>query len=37
LGSDLFIVYNENRRTGDLLPGVDDRSLIIKFTYLLRL
>ena len=37
LGSDLFIVYNENRRTADLLPGILDRSLIIKFTYLLRL
>jgi hypothetical protein len=37
LGSDLFIVYNENRRTADLRPGVIDRSLIVKFTYLLRL
>ncbi len=37
LGSDLFIVYNENRRTADLRPGILDRSLIIKFTYLLRL
>jgi hypothetical protein len=37
LGSDLFIVYNENRRTADLRPGILDRSLIVKFTYLLRL
>jgi hypothetical protein len=36
LGSDLFIVYNERRHTLDP-RGVIDRSLIIKFTYLLRL
>jgi len=37
LGSDLFIVYNENRDTGFLPAGVIDRSFIVKFTYLLRL
>lgn len=37
LGSDLFIVYNENRHTAGLGPGVIDRSFIVKFTYLLRL
>jgi hypothetical protein len=37
LGSDLFVVYNENRQTAGLARGLIDRSFIVKFTYLLRL
>ena len=36
-GSDLFVVYNENRLTGRADPSLLDRSFVVKMTYLLRL
>ena len=34
-GSDLFIVYNERREVEGLAAGILDRTLAVKFTYLL--
>ncbi len=36
-GSDLYIVYNENRHMGTADPSLMDRSFVVKMTYLLRL
>ncbi len=36
-GSDLYVVYNENRLIGTAAPLVMDRSFVVKLTYLLRL
>ena len=33
-GSDLFIVYNERRLVEGYAPGILDRSIAIKLTYL---